>query len=179
MRQAAVRAIFGGATSILLLGCPTSSAPTGVAQGGAFEHDPSCTSNDALTITLGDGTSGFAELSPGLGPVMHSGPQGGTHSFVGVRIGGLALDRYDIVLLELSVFNSHQCGAPGTACIDYPEFGQGRWVLGDDTELEATDEQTIEQDQLVVSPGEGAVVLQAQVEDPCGQVGFAQHRFSR
>jgi hypothetical protein len=172
------RAIFGGAC-LLALGCPSPSAPTGVPQGGAFQHDPSCTLDDALTITLGDGTDGFAELSPGLGPVMHHGPQGGTHSFIGVRIGGLALDRYDVVLLELAVFASGQCGAPGVPCRDFPMYGKGTWVLGDETPLDPVDEHTIEQDQLVMSPGDGAVVLQAQAEDPCGQVGLAQHPFSR
>jgi hypothetical protein len=169
-----------GAACVLLLGCPSSpTAPGGVPQGGSFQHDPNCTLDGALTITLGDDTTGFAELSPGLGPVMHFGPQGGSHSFVGVRIGGLALDRYDIVLLELAVFAAEQCGAPGTPCSDYPAWGVGRWVLGDDTPFEQIDEHTLEQDQLVVSPGDGAVVLQAQVEDPCGQVGFEQHPFSR
>lgn len=164
---------------IALFGCPSPSAPTGVPQGGSFQHDPSCTLDGALTITLGDGTSGFAELATGVGPTEHHGPQGGTHSFVGVRIGNLALDRYDIVLLELSVFAAAQCPTAGAACVDHPQWGQGRWVLGDDTSLDPIDEHTIEQDQLVTNPGYDAVVLQAQVEDPCGQVGFVQHPFSR
>lgn len=133
----------------------------------------------ALQVELGDGTSGFVALMTGSGPVQHFGPQGGTHSFVGVRIGGLALDRYDEVLLQVALFESAQCEAPGTPCRDQPYFGSGTWVLGDDPPLDPIDDQTIEQDQLVMSVGEGAVVLQAQVEDPCGQVGLTQHPFAR
>lgn len=164
--------------ALLAAGCPTT-APEGTPQGGAFHHDPSCELDSALTIELGDGTSGFVALAPGQGPVEHFGPQGGNHAFASVRIGGLALDRYDIVLVQLGVFGAEQCPSTTSPCVGDPSFGLGTWVLGDAIELDPIDEQTIEEDQLRVGVGTGALVLQAQAEDPCGQVGLAQQAFTR
>lgn len=164
----------------LLAACPTDpSAPTGAPQGGEFVHDPTCTLAGSLSVALGDGTDGFAALTSGQGPVEQFGPQGGTHAFAAVQIGGLALDRYDIVLLQLSLFAAEQCPTADAPCEGDATFGVGTWVLGDSLPLDPIDAHTIEQDQLRIEAGAGAVVLQAQVEDPCGQVGFAEQPFVR
>jgi len=164
----------------MLAGCPTTpSAPTGAPQGGEFTHDPSCTLAGSLSVSLGDGTDGFVALTSGQGPVEQFGPQGGTHAFAAVQVGGLALDRYDIVLLQLSLFAAEQCPTVDAPCEGDATFGVGTWVLGDTLPLDPVDAHTIEQDQLRIEAGSGAVVLQAQVEDPCGQLGFAEQPFVR
>jgi hypothetical protein len=165
--------------ALLLGGCPSPSAPTGAPQGGEFTHDPSCTLTGSLSVALGDGADGFVALTSGQGPVEQFGPQGGTHAFAAVQIGGLALDRYDIVLLQLSLFTADQCPETDAPCDGDATFGVGAWVLGDTLPLEPIDAHTIEQDQLRIEAGAGPIVLQAQVEDPCGQVGFAQQPFVR
>lgn len=158
--------------------CP-AGAPTGVPQGGELEHDPTCTLAGSLSVEIGDGTEGFLAVAPGEGPVAHSGPQGGMHSFAGVRIGDLALDRYDVVLVELTMFAASECPEPGRACTGAPMNVSRSWVLGDVAPLEVVDDDTIEQDRLVVPVGEGAVVLQARVEDPCSRTGLGQISFVR
>ncbi len=165
--------------ALLLAGCPGPSAPTGAPQGGEFTHDPSCPLTGSLSVALGDGDDGFVALASGQGPVEQFGPQGGTHAFAAVQIGGLALDRYDIVLLQLSLFAAEQCPMVDAPCDGDASFGVGTWVLGDTLPLDLIDAHTIEQDQLRTEAGTGAVVLQAQVEDPCGQVGFAEQPFVR
>lgn len=163
----------------LMTGCPASGPPTGVPQGGEFQHDASCTLEGALSIEIGDGTDGFASLGAGEGPVQHFGPQGGTHSFAGLRIGGLALDRYDVVLVQMTMFEAAACPQLGSACTGSPMNASQTWVLGDVAPLEIVGDDVIEQDQLVVPVGSGNVVLQALAEDPCGRVGLGQISFLR
>ncbi|HET6582046.1 MAG TPA: hypothetical protein VFG69_01340 [Nannocystaceae bacterium] len=151
--------------------------PGGVEMGGDFEVDPSCMLDDALVVELGDGTDGFAMLADGDGPTLHFGPQGGTHMWLGVRVGNLALDRYDVVRLTVGIFDPSQCESE--APCDGPPRLMGEWVLGEVEPLDPVDEHTIEQDQLtfIVDIEGEDVVLQARVEDPCGQTGLTQRRF--
>lgn len=165
--------------ALLLAGCPSPSAPSGAPQGGEFTHDPSCNLTGSLSVALGDGEDGFVALTSGQGPVELFGPQGGTHAFAAVQIGGLSLDRYDIVLLQLSLFTAEQCPTADAPCDGDATFGVGAWVLGDTLPLDPIDAHTIEQDQLRIEAGAGPIVLQAQVEDPCGQIGFAEQAFAR
>jgi hypothetical protein len=162
-----------------LAACPGSSAPTSVPEGGAFQHDPSCMLDGSLSIEIGDGTDGFRALAPGVGPEQHFGPQGGSHSFAGVRIGNVALDRYDVVLVELTMFEASECPELGRACTGAAMNVPGTWVLGDVAPLEIVGDDTIEQDKLLVPVGDGEVVLQALAEDPCGRVGLGQISFER
>jgi hypothetical protein len=153
--------------------------PSGVEMGGEFALDPSCVLDGSLDVELGDGSDGFRELADGESPVVHHGPQGGTHMWLGVRIGNLALDRYDEVRVTTGMFDPSQCEHEGAPCDAPAEWHTGQWVLGDDEHLDPIDEHTIEQDQLtaVFDIHGQELVLQAWVEDPCGQVGLAQHRF--
>lgn len=174
-----MRRMMLAVVALMATACPTAGPPTGVPQGGAFQHDPACMLDGSLSLELGDGTDGFRALSEGEGPVQHFGPQGGSHSFAGVRIGGLALDRYDVVLVQITMFGADACPELGTACTGAPMNAEQTWVLGDVAPLEVTADDTVEQDQLVVPVGAGEVVLQALAEDPCGRVGLGQISFNR
>jgi hypothetical protein len=72
----------------LLMGCPYVGPPTPLPyDGGPLERDPACTLTGALQVTLGEGDgSDFTPLTPGQAPVIHHGPQGGTHVSLGVRV---------------------------------------------------------------------------------------------
>jgi hypothetical protein len=162
-----------------LFGSEGGGGPSGVDMGGDFELDPSCMLDGTLEVELGDGTDGFMSLADGESPVLHHGPQGGTHMWLGVRVGNLALDRYDIARVTTGMFDPAQCESPGEPCEEPAAWHTGQWVLGDVEPLNAIDEHTIEQDQLtaLLEIDSEELVLQARVEDPCGQVGLAQHRF--
>src|SRR5688572_2897194 len=92
-----------------IFGGDGGGGPGGVDMGGAFELDPSCELDGELVVELGDGTDGFVPLAEGLGPNVFHGSQGGTHMFLGVRIGNLALDRYEVVRVTTGMFDPAQC----------------------------------------------------------------------
>ncbi|HWB76201.1 MAG TPA: hypothetical protein VG755_14625 [Nannocystaceae bacterium] len=161
------------------IGGDDGGGPGGVQMGGDFELDPSCELDDMLEVELGDGSEGFVALGEGQSPTTHHGPQGGTHMWLGVRIGNLALDRYEMVRVTTGMFDPAQCEPLGEPCETPAAWHTGQWVLGDDEHLDAIDEHTIEQAELtaVFDIHGQELVLQAWVEDPCGQVGLAQQRF--
>ncbi len=168
---AACPAWFGGGSA---------EGPGGVEMGGEFALDPSCMLDDALAVELGDGTEGFTPLADGEGPMLHFGPQGGSHFWLGLRVGNLVLDRYDLVRVTTGIFDPTQCESSDAPCVGPPAWHSGEWVLGDVIPLDPIDEHTIEQDQLtaVVDGIEGEeVVVQVRVEDPCGQIGLDERRF--
>src|SRR5687768_12905708 len=98
-----------------LAACPSwfesgdEGSADGVAMGGQFELDPACGLDRELTVGIGDGPDGFKALVGNAGPIVHPGSQGGTHMWVGARIGGLALDRYDVVRVGVGAFDPLQC----------------------------------------------------------------------
>ncbi|MBX7078315.1 MAG: hypothetical protein K1X88_03940 [Nannocystaceae bacterium] len=160
-----------------LAACPADESHE-VLPGGAFQHDPACMLDAPLAIEIGDGTLGFGALDPGEGPMVHFGSQGGQHMFVGVRIAGLALDRYDRVLVEAGWYEREQCPTLGVPCSGEVSSDEV-WVLGDVAPLHPVGADTIEQDgmRLYLEYG-GEIVLQVRAEDPCGQQGLAQIVFS-
>src|SRR5262245_4279217 len=98
LRAGSLVAVLSQVSACFLFGNGGGGAgPSGVEMGGEFELDPSCMLDGTLEVELGDGSNGFTPLADGESPVTHHGPQGGTHMWIGVRIGNLALDRYDVV----------------------------------------------------------------------------------
>jgi hypothetical protein len=72
----------------VLAGCPVPPGPVGPPyDGDPLERDPACTLTGELQVTLGEGDGDdFTPLAPGRVPVIHHGPQGGTHVSLGVRV---------------------------------------------------------------------------------------------
>lgn len=166
-------------TGCFLFGTGGDDGPDGVEMGGGFELDPSCELDGELSLAIGDGAEGFTALGDGQSPQVFHGPQGGSHMWLGVRIGNVALERYDVVRVASEMFDPAQCLEVGQPCEGPGQWHSGEWVLGDVTELEPIDAHTLEQDRLtaIFDIHGQALVLQVTVEDPCGQVGFAEHRF--
>lgn len=159
----------------VLTACPGSTVP-GLEPGGEFHLDPSCTLTGTLAVEIGEGTGGFAPLAQDAAPQIHYGQQGGQHMLVGVRVEGLALDRYDTLRTEIAWFEAEQCPNLGAPCSGEAR-SRNEWVLGDVTPLEIVGDDAVEQGDLaVVLEPVGNIVLQVEVEDPCGRLGLAQLR---
>ncbi len=76
---------------LVLAGCETE-VPCDIDNVGCsptedlFALDPTCTLTGPLLVTLGTGTSAFKELPSGELPALEHGPQGGSHSFLAIRV---------------------------------------------------------------------------------------------
>jgi len=150
-----------------------------------FEPLPGCTLSGELPVTVGEGEAAFAGLAEGAGPAVHYGFQGGQHVFLGFRVGGLALDRYDQVKVTRWLGQGEACGpgehAPGllpagcTRDLGYREVVLG----GTESALRVVDGGVVEEFGLLVILDEVLAglpaVLAVEVEDPCGRVGVGSH----
>lgn len=149
-----------------------------------FQLDPSCQLDGDLVVRVGSGEEGFEPLERGQHPPIISGSQGGQHTILGVRVENPALDRYDLLRVELGMFPASQCptGAAGEPleCEGDPPGGSRSIVLGEMTELEPTPEGWVEEHGMVLflDLSTSELVIQAIVEDPCGRRGIAQHPIS-
>lgn len=139
-----------------------------------FELDPTCELEGTLTVEVGDGFEEFVPLDDGQAPAIYSGPQGGRHHFVAVRVGNVALERYDRLELELDAYFPGECPDDGEPC-EATSWSQ-TLVLGGDPEWRVVDGSVEEYGIAVQMDGED-VVVQARVLDPCGREGWAQHRW--
>ncbi|MCA9650311.1 MAG: hypothetical protein H6712_21605 [Myxococcales bacterium] len=139
-----------------------------------FELDPSCELEGTLTVVVGDGYDQLVPLADGEPPVIYSGPQGGRHHYVAVRVEGVDPSRYDRVELQVDAYLPDECPDDGEAC--GPGSFSQTLVLGGSPPWRMVD-GGVEEYGIVV-PMDGAdVVVQAQVLDPCGREGWAQHRW--
>lgn len=139
-----------------------------------FELDPSCELPGELTIELGDGADDFLPLADGEAPEIYSGPQGGHHHYVAVRVGEVALDRYDRLELEIDAYLPGECPDDGEPCDDGP--WHQTLVLGGDPQWRVVEGNVEEYGIPVLMDGDD-VVVQVRVMDPCGREGWAQHRW--
>lgn len=139
-----------------------------------FELDATCELEGTLTVELGDGASELRPLADGEAPELYSGPQGGRHHYVAIRVGDVALDRYDRLELQLDAYLPGECPDDGEPCA--PGSFSHTLVLGGSPPWRVIDGGVEEYGIVVPMDGED-VVVQAQVLDPCGREGWAQHRW--
>jgi hypothetical protein len=148
-----------------------------------LDVDGTCELSDELVVELGQGERAFEPLPDGVLPEIHHGAQGGQHVFLGVRVANAALARYEELRVEFQFFAPEDCPAPEDDDLLQRCTGQslgGRdVVLGEVVPLAVTDTGAVEEFGIVVyadglPPGG---VIEASVEDPCGQTGIARHRF--
>jgi hypothetical protein len=103
----------------VLSGCPLSPVPPEPPpyDDGPLEKDPACTLTGDLQVTLGEGDgSDFTPLVPGQEPIIHQGPQGGTHASLGVRVDNPATAFPGLKLTFIGEFQDCEstgpCGEP-------------------------------------------------------------------
>lgn len=139
-----------------------------------FELDPTCELEGTLTVEVGDGWDEFLPLADGEAPELYSGPQGGRHHYVAVRVGNVELGRYDRVELEIDAYFPGECPDDGEPC--GPGSLSQTLVLGGSPAWRVVDGQVEEYGIAVPMNGED-VVVQIRALDPCGREGWAQHRW--
>jgi hypothetical protein len=153
--------------------------------------DPSCTLEGELVAEVGIGVERFEPLADGQAPNVYEGSggfqtPGVTHTVIGVRIEGAALDRYASVGARVGLFEAQACvPAPDgeiAACGGNPLYGSRTVVLGQSEPLALGADGAIEEFGITfISDFEanaGDFVVQILVEDPCGRTALAQHPFS-
>lgn len=147
-----------------------------------------CELEGELTIEIGFGMSAFAPLADGEPPATYSGGGGfqaasASHVGAALRIGGAALDRYDVLGAQVSVYEAGVCvtmGEDSRMCDGVPWIADRSVLLGDGPELNVVG-SVVEEYGITMpieSLGPGAYVVQALVLDPCGQMGVAHHDFT-
>lgn len=139
-----------------------------------FELDPTCELPGELTVEIGDGPSDLGLLDDGEPPELYSGPQGGQHHYVAIRVGNVALDRYDRIEVEIDAYLPDECPDDGEPCAA-GSFSQ-TLVLGGSPPWRVVDGYVEEYGIPVQMNGED-VVVQVHALDPCGREGWVQHRW--
>ncbi|MCX4245384.1 hypothetical protein [Paraliomyxa miuraensis] len=139
-----------------------------------FELDPTCELPGTLSVEIGDGASEFLPLADGESPEVYSGPQGGRHHYVAVRVGNADSGRYDRLELQVDAYLPGECPDDGEPC------GAGSYsqtlVLGGSPPWRVVDGR-VEEYGIPVFMGGEDVVVQVQALDPCGREGWAQQRW--
>ncbi len=181
-------------------GCPLFSGPedTGPSRCEQDRYDcqdrsdvpaaDGCDLEGELSVEIGAGLEAFEPMSDGEPPREYSGGGGfqgpaAMHVGVGLRIGGAALDRYDVIGARVGVYEAGACMtmADGSQmCDGVPWIADRSVLLGDGPALNVVDGM-VEEFGLTMpieplTPGQ--YVVQAIVEDPCGQLGVAHHPYT-
>lgn len=145
----------------------------------AFALDPTCALEGDLEVTLGHGESSFTELKDGEWPKIYHGSQGGTHAYLGVRVGNVALDQYDRLKVKFSFSVEHEEPCKEGYLGETTDEGHCRWVdasrelvLGHTLPLSVVD-GVVEEFGLIVFVDDYAHKQLGTVEvtDPCGRTG--------
>ena len=131
------RAVGAALLTLALTGCPSGpdpdpdpdSPPPMVDDGEQLARDPACTLTGDLALELveGNGAFDFKPLTPGEGPAVHSGPQGGTHLELGVRVANPASEFPGLWVKFYA--ESRECGVVG--CGSFILRGQYGSVMRD------------------------------------------------
>lgn len=165
-----------------LVGCENTTA--------LFALDPNCPLTGPLQVTLGSGTESFTELPPNALPAIEHGPQGGTHSFLAVRVENPVPSRLGSAAERLKVDFLLAREVPG-ACEQRDGITDGvtveeagatycahrqvsrTVVMGARAPLRMVDGHVEELSMLFQwsPPTTGRWALSATVTDPCGRTG--------
>lgn len=162
---------------------PCEQDPEGCAGVSQFPIDPTCNLPGELTVDVGDGEGAFTALPQGQLPHVISGSQGGFHTFVGLRVEGARLDRYDQLLAEIrfeyKTTHAATCETVGLPALDPSDphgclqrWGERKVLLGQNTPLAAGADGAIEVHDIVVflNPvGDEWRRVVVDLTDPCGR----------
>ena len=100
-------------SSMVLMGCPVFESPgedpcsIDPAQcdsgNGGFKKNPDCSPSAPLTVELGQGAGAFAPMTSTSELEVVHGPQGGTHSYFALKVGGVDLEKSPQLLVTLEM----------------------------------------------------------------------------
>ena len=133
-----------------------------------------------LEVEVGTGESSFSAFQQGAGPVVHTGPQGGQHVFMGVRVTNANVAVSPLLKLRFYLGQGEGCVAPAAGATEIPTcavtLGQRELVLGSTGfELHLNAAGEVEESGLVVFvsvPSSALASLVAvTVEDQCRRTG--------
>src|SRR5262245_44907839 len=71
----------------------------------------------ALEVEVGSGETSFAGFATGQGPLVHFGPQGGQHVFMGFRVANARLDVSPLLKLRFYLGQGEGCVPPGDGSV--------------------------------------------------------------
>lgn len=160
----------------------------------AFVLDSSCTLTGELTVKLGYGQSAYVGLAAGELPKLVGGPQGGTHSFLGVRVENASLDVYDKLKVLISTYGLEKSPCtyphgdpwpakevdtdPEPAYCRYPNRSR-ELLFGQHHPIVVASDGAVEEYGIFLRldeplPGWGALI-EVDVTDPCSRTGHLEH----
>lgn len=177
-----------------VLGCPNPGPGPceddafGCEVSGGLELDPSCELDGELVVELGWGLDDFSAFDEEPARIWH-GFQGGTHTFLGVRVPNAALDRYE----RIEVTFRHD--VIEAECLDdWPDVilsrdfleecatgyvNERRVLFGERAAIRTdADGGMVEWGIFLEIPWSEPTVVSAEVRDPCDRRGFDAVVFS-
>lgn len=140
----------------------------------------------ALEVEVGTGESSFEAFSEGGGPVVHYGPQGGQHVFLGARVKNARLDVSPKLKFTFYVGEGEDCQAPegseDPTCVR--RLGGRSIVFGaPGFEVRKNANGEVEEYGLVIFvdvPSQvSPALVSVTVEDPCRRKGAAYQEWTR
>ncbi len=139
-----------------------------------------------LEVQVGTGESDFTAFAEGAGPVVHYGPQGGQHVFLGLRVNNARLDLSPKLKVTFYVGQGADCAPPadGEEAACTVRLGTRTLILGaPGFEPNVNTEGDVEESGLVVfveAPSrEVPSLVGVTVEDPCRRKGSAYQAWTR
>lgn len=152
-------------------GPPCEDDVNGCGDGSTFVEDPTCELMGELELELGQGQNLYSSLGPGEMPEIYSGPQGGRHVWLGVRVKNPDLERPSLEInITLSGCESG-CDDPEAWWLD----NSRELVIGSQT-ITSTEEGWFEEEGMLVTLAIWDLAAHRRVEmvvtDPCGRQGL-------
>lgn len=191
LQRLLVRALASGAALVTLSGMtcgPVDPSPCELDRLGCDDPEPSddfylasCPAemSGTLEVEVGTGESNFSAFQPSTGPVVHTGPQGGQHVFMGVHVKNANLAVSPLLRMHFYLGQGEGCTAVAgsTTLPECPvSLGQRKLELGStgfEMHLDANGE--VAESGLVVfvdPPSQTLPTLVAvTVEDQCRRTG--------
>jgi hypothetical protein len=162
----------------LMTACPWTEPPgppdAGADGGSLIGRDPACTLTGSLELALGEGEGSmdFTPLAPGQEPLLHYGPQGGTHLILGVRVANPAM-QFPGLQVEFKA-ERQRCDAGG-GCLPFETMGRYLTVVSEPSRFLPQDGDAVAVSGILVTVSDWNIGerrrLQVEALDRCGRAG--------
>jgi len=160
-------------------GDPCDQDPFHCGSGDEFALAPSCELTGSLAVVFGEGTADLEPFIDGMEPLVHTGPQGGHHLCLGLRVDDPALDYPQLKLVfDAELNDPERCAdSDDPACDPWINSAHRELVLGPDLPLD--DALDVEQTGIIlilsIWPDDLERRVSLDVVDPCGREGLVEH----